>query len=394
MQNMWRDIASGEKFVFGYGPMEIFASMGIYLVQHSAYGSLLASRQLDKYYQGVIAQQGYFPSLSNYHSLPLGYAFDKKPEIAPDGGLPKPAAIVSQLTIDVGLSELYAREFGCPLYFIEDPDRQDSIPSRWWEMEASWIRPHVLDLCVKELEGCCRFLESVTGKRYSETRLREYLQRADLMADYYWKAIDLAFSTDAPSPISITDCISEVAVYETHFGETWALEHARKFYEEVKERVEKKQVVCANERYRLLWTSTPLWFNLGFYNKWEESHGAVFMESTYLPRSARMIQHDRSDPLKAALLRRHMQYHGANPTAAAELYVHVAKKYRIDGAIIPLRGASRPGAGMFYHVGQALERAGIPTLAIDYQPLNSAGWDEEKMTALFTGFIESLKPKR
>lgn len=394
-KNMWADIAKGDKFVFGYGPMELLSSMGIYLVQHSAYGSVLASKGLDKYYRGVIEQQGYFPSLQNYHSLPLGYAFDKKPELAPDGGLPKPSAVISQLTIDVALSELYAREFDCPLYLIEDPDRQNSrIPSNWWSQDSDWMEPHIIDFCVKELENCCRFLESVTGKRYSETRLREYLERADQMAEYYWKAIDLTYASDAPLPLSITDSLSEVAVYETHFGEPWALEHARKFYEEVKERVQNKQYVCADEKIRILWPSTPLWFNLGFYNKWEQSHGAIFMETTYLPRSERMIHHDRSDPLRAVLLRRHMKYNGASPTAAGELCVHNAIKYRADGVILPKQGATRPSAGMLYHVGQALERAGIPVLTIDYQPLNSEGWNEEEMTATVTRFIESLKPRR
>ena len=29
---MWEDIAKGEPFIFGYGPMELFNAMGLYLV--------------------------------------------------------------------------------------------------------------------------------------------------------------------------------------------------------------------------------------------------------------------------------------------------------------------------------------------------------------------------
>src|SRR5690606_9038665 len=129
-------------------------------------------------YKSVLVERGYFGDLGNYHTLPLGYAFDRNPDIAPDGGLPKPAAVVGQLAIDIAPLELYAREFDCPLYLIEDPDKQASIPEKWWELQ-DWIERYIVDFCVRELEGCCRFLESVTGKHYSPTRLREYLERAD-----------------------------------------------------------------------------------------------------------------------------------------------------------------------------------------------------------------------
>jgi hypothetical protein len=388
-RRMWADIARGEQFVFGYGPMELFSSMGLYLVQHSAYGSLLASKQLDRHYKGVLEARGYFRDIGNYHSLALGYAFDKNPDIAPDGGIPRPAAVVGQLAIDIGPLELYAREFGCPLYLMEDPDKQASIPGRWWEMQ-DWIDPHIVEFCVRELEGCCRFLEAVTGKHYSPTRLRRYLERADAMAELYWRAADIAFASEGPAPITITDCLSEVAVFETHFGEEWALEHVRKFFAEVKDRADRGLAACPDERVRLLWASTPLWFNLGFYNRWEESHGAIFMEMNYLPRSQRMIYDDRSDPLRAVLMRRHMKYSGASPRAAADLCVHQARKFRADGVIVPKRGATRHAAGMYHYVALALERAGIPTLAIEYEPTSSDGWDDAAATARVTAFIESL----
>ena len=336
---MWDDIAKGAHFIFGYGPMELLNSMGLYLVLPVTYGSILSAKQMYAYYQGVLEQHGYFSSLSNYDSLVLGYAFDKKPEIAPYGGLPKPSAIVAGYVNDIAVYELYAREFGCPIYFMEDPYRQAKIPPKWWE-NGDWRDPRIIDFCANELEGCVRFLESITGKRYSDTRLREYLERADEMAEYYWRACDLAYTT-IPAPISATDTFAEVSIYETHFGEEWALEHVKKFYAEIRERVENKEAVCPNERIRLLWASTPLWFNLGFYNAWEESHGAVFFESNYLPRAQRMIQYDRSNPLRANLLRRHMLYTGPSPLAAAEFYIDQAIKYHIDGVILTYAGPTR-----------------------------------------------------
>ena len=36
-KQMWEDIAKGEQFVFGYGPLELFNSMGLYYVIPPSY---------------------------------------------------------------------------------------------------------------------------------------------------------------------------------------------------------------------------------------------------------------------------------------------------------------------------------------------------------------------
>jgi benzoyl-CoA reductase subunit B len=381
---MWEGLAKGEQFIFGYGPLELFNSMGLYYVIPPAYGSIIAAKQMYSYYQGVLEKRGYSPSLSRYDSLVLGYAFDKKPEKAPYGGLPKPSAVIESNTETPGLFELYAREFGCPLYFM-DTVKNTKIPPRWWESE-DWGDPDIVEQWVTEMEGCADFLESVTGKPYSETKLREYLERANETCDYYQKMADLAYTT-IPSPISASDIYSEVSVFETHLGEEWALEHARKLYQEVKERVEKGQSVCPDERVRLIWSWPPLWFSLGFYNHWEESHGAVFLNWDYMARAGTHIIHDLRRPLKAQALRRNLRYRNQGPIAESEYAVYQAKKYKVDGVIIPIS----PSGTRDLFIPEALEKEGIPVLKVVCEPFNSQDWDDDKMKALVTKFIESLK---
>jgi benzoyl-CoA reductase subunit B len=381
-------VAKGEHLIFGDGPRELVKSMGMYYLCNAYYASVLAAKQKYDYYQGILEQHGYFSNLAGgYESLIMGYSFDKNPEVAPYGGFPKPTAIIIDRADSVSVYELYAREFGCPLYFM-DFAQITKVPSRWWEDEC-WGEPHVLDQWTKEFEGCARFLEAITGKSYSETKLREYLERADKTCEYYSKAIDLACTT-VPAPISVTDAFAEVSVYNWHQGEEWVLEHARKYYEEVKERVDKGEAVCPDERVRLLWYATlPIWFSLGYYNYWEESHGAVFIARNYLSAASRIIYHDRTNPLRAMALRRHLRYIPASPTAAAEHAVWEVEKYKIDGVIIPtVRGSAR--GDMF--VNEALKRAGVPTLQISYDPVNSRDWNDAEMKAVTTSFIESLKP--
>jgi benzoyl-CoA reductase subunit B len=275
MEKMWRDISNGASFVFGYGAMELFNAMDLYLVLPVQYGSVMAAKQQFNHYQGIIESRGYFRSLSSYESLPLGYCFDPEPSRAPYGGLPKPAAVIGSYLTEPAIYELYAKNLGAPLFLMDDPHQQEQIASRWWECE---FREHgLVEFSTNEFKRCVRFLESVTGKIYSETRMRDYLTRADEMCRLYDEISTLAYETPGPASFTSTDSYSEVAIFETHFGHEWALEHVKKLHKEVKDRVANGIVAVPNERTRILWTGTPLWFNLGFYNSWEESHGAVFL---------------------------------------------------------------------------------------------------------------------
>ena len=389
LEKMWKDIAGGASFIFGYGPMELFNAMDLYLVLPVQYGSVMAAKQHYAHYQGAIEDQGYFKSLASYESLPLGYCFDPDPERAPYGGLPKPAAVVGGYMTDPAIYELYARELGSPLFLMEDPHQQEEIPPRWWENE--FRDSGIVDFAVDEFKHCVRFLESVTGRPYSDTVMRDYLARADEMCRLYDEITTMAYSSPGPAPYTVTDAYTEVSIFETHFGHEWALEHVRNMHREVKERVETGSAAVPNERTRILWTGTPLWFNLGFYNAWEESHGAIFVETMYLPRAKRLIQPDVSDPLRATFLRRHMKYTGPSPVAAAELLLQQVQDYRVDAVILPARGATREAAASSHHMAAALRKAGIPALMIDYSPFASSEWDQDAMHQLVTDFIESVQ---
>lgn len=389
LERMWGDIADGASFVFGYGPMELFNAMDLYLVLPVQYGSVIAAKQQFDHYQGVIEERGYFRSLASYESLPLGYCFDPDPERAPYGGLPRPAAVVGGYMTDPAIYELYARELGAPLFLMEDPHQQEQIAARWWERE--FRDPGLVDFAVNEFKQCVRFLESVTGKPYSDTTMRDYLARADEMCRLYDEITSLAYETPGPAPYTATDAYAEVSIFETHFGHEWALEHVQRLHQEVKERVHERAAAVPHERTRILWAGTPLWFNLGFYNAWEESHGTIFIETMYLPRAKRLIQSDTADPLRATFLRRHMKYTGPSPRAAAELLLHQVRQYRIDAVILPSRGATRDASASSHHMATALRQAGIPALLMDYSPFDASEWDEDTMHATVTAFIESVQ---
>lgn len=392
-ETMWKDIAAGGKFVFGYGPMELYNAMGLYLLLPVQYGSVMAAKQLYTHYQSAIERRGYFPSLSSYESLPLGFCFERDHDVAPYGGLPAPAAIVGGYMQEPGIYELYAREFDVPLVLMDDPYRQPNIPQGWWQGEE-WRDERLVSFATDELRAGVRMIEEITGVPYRESTLREYMQRANEMSEYYEKIVQLGWGQKGRALFTATDAYAETSVFETHFGHEWSLEHVKKMYTEVAERADAGAVAVPGEKTRLLWAGTPLWFNLGFLNAFEESHGAVFIETMYLPRAKRMIQDPQEDALRAAFLRRHMKYTGSSPKAAADLIIAQCREFHVDGVVLPARAATRDTVASSRYMALALKQAGIAVHLLDYAPFDSDSWDDERMRSEVATFIEGIQTAR
>src|SRR5690606_41750768 len=68
-------------------------------------------------------------------------------------------------------------------------------------------------------------------------------------------------------------------------GSGWAVAHARRFRDEVLDRIEQGLGASSNERIRLMWIGAGVWHDPGFYQALEERLGAVFTWSMYLPFS-------------------------------------------------------------------------------------------------------------
>ena len=104
-----------------------------------------------------------------------------------------------------------------------------------------------------------------------------------------------------------------------HRGSAWAVAHARRFRDEVAERVASGAAASSNERVRLMWIGAGLWHDPGFYSALEERYGAVFVWSMYMPFAGPQYireLHDR--PHARAGQPRVLHERGAAPAALDE----------------------------------------------------------------------------
>ncbi|MFS0644110.1 2-hydroxyacyl-CoA dehydratase subunit D [Siminovitchia sp. 179-K 8D1 HS] len=393
-QGLRERVEKGEPLAFVNAdvPQEIFRAMDIPYIVNQWWSSLCSAKQMSSYYLGLINDNGYRKDLCRYCSLSLASAFDPEPENGPWGGLPKPTVAVTRLTCDsqAKIFELWSRKFGVPFYPLENTVPR-AIPDNWWQKAPrQWedlFEPHRLDFMVEDFKGLIRFLETHTGKVFSETKFKEIMNLVNQQAYYNQLTRDLIAQT-SPSPVSISDIVPAVMVPQWQRGTQWAVDIARSLYEEVKDLVTCGEAVCQNENVRLMWLGRGLWFNLGFYQHFERKYGAVFLWSIYLGLAADAYARYGEDPLRTLTSRfvgmedmLHM------PPWNSDWYIKEAKKNKIDGVVHLISDSCTQSAGGTYFIKKAFEKAGIPLLQLHADPVDARGWDESAMISKLDEFI-------
>jgi hypothetical protein len=369
-------------------PHEIFRALGIPYVVNQWWASICSAKQKAPLYLDAIRARGYPDGVDQYSAIGLGsvLAADDDP---PWGGLPPVALFATQRWTDAHarIAAAWAAETGAETFVFEKAvDRR--VPERWWERVAhEWehvIGSERLDLMVAELHELIALLESRFGARFDESRLRGILELANEQQEWSRRTRDLLART-SPTPIDIVDSIPAVMIPQWHRGTEWARDAARGFHEEVEAAIVRGDAVCPDERLRLMWIGRGLWFNLGFYQHFQERYGAVFVWSMYLAIAADGYPRYGGEPLRqlAARFAAFTDFLGM-PGWADQWYLEQAQTHRVHGAVHLVAHDSRSS----WFTTKALEDAGVPVLEIDADNADARTWDEPAFVAALERFIE------
>jgi len=375
-------------------PHDLFHLMGVPVVTNQWWAAVIATKQLSRDYLDGMSKLGYHEDLCRYCSLGLASTLVDLKDRAPWGGLPKPAIMCARLTCDCiqRIFSLWAEAFGAEFVALEAPG-SSVLPDRWWELSRHrWeelSEPYRLDLMVEELRELVGSLERLTGKQFDEAELRRFLEQVNRQEEYFEEARQL-IATAPKCPVRISEQITNVMSAQWHRGTDWALGHARQFRDEIQERVTSGIAACPNEKLRLMWVGAGLWHNTDFYTAFEERFGAVFVWSMYLPFGPDWyIRYGLEDPMRALASRVvTMNEVLHNPPYAPAWIVNEAQRNRIDGAVLLMPKGSRPSASGTLFIANALEAAGIPTLLVEADMVDSRGWDNAAAEQAMVNFIQ------
>jgi hypothetical protein len=379
---------NGEPFILAgvNAPHEIFEAMDIPFVTDLWYSGLIAAKRQSGHYSRVLDTHGYHRGLDRYAGLVLGVYLDDDQSVEkPWGGLPNPALVVTMP--DNGAAENIARHTGAPYLALERPIATRPVPSFWelnrhaWEdLEGS----DRVDLMLAQYRRLVAECERITGRRLDLDRLRHIIDLANQQQEYFVEVRNM-ISTASKLPVRLGEVLTQVMGIQWHRGTEWAVEQAKQFRDEVRQRVVDEQWVCPNEKHRLMYVGVGLWQELDFFSEFEQSHGVVFARSNYLSIACDAYpRYGTHDPLRT-LAGRYATFNDFlhYPPWAGAWAVWESRTHRLDGAVQLDNG----GHGQVF-ITDALERAGIPVLQFPTDAVDSRKWDGERLHNLMIEFIE------
>lgn len=384
--------AAGETFVAvnANAPQEMLRALGIPFVVNQWWASIVAAKQQSARYARLLSEADLPATAEAYSSQGAAAALDQDGEQAPWGGLPTPDALGVVMHTDASskLFEAWAGLTGAALQrFQRSVDCRWELPTDWWDgLAEDWdhcIEAERLDLFEAELEIAIAELEAISGKAFDPARLAEVMDLVNDQEDHYRETRDLVART-VPAPISVVDQMPATMVPQWHRGTVWGRDAAKDFHDEVAERVADGEAACPNERIRLMFVGRGVWGDMGFYQRWEESHGAVFVCSMYLSLAADgyIRRHDRGrDPLRALAARFvTMGDELRMPTWAGAWHVKEALLHQVDGAV------ALSDADPF--VLRALREAGVAVLELEMDNYVRDPAAEADLDAQVAAFLE------
>lgn len=391
-------IKGGEPFAFVNAdtPHELFHFMDVPMVTNQWWSALIAAKQLAPHYFDRMGEMGFHDHLPRYSSLPLIAALENDPERQPWGGLPPPSLLCARQSSDEHqkVFQLWSEATGAPLHLFSAPAVPDPAPNWYEAAREDWedfYGTDRLDLTVAEIEALIARLEALTGRPFHRDGFAAYMAAIDRQERIMGEVADLIAA--APKcPMRIGEQMPNVMIPQWHRGSDWALSHAEEFREEVSNRIARKDWVCPDERIRMMWIGAGLWFDTSFYSAFEESHGAVFSWSMYLPFAADgYIRADHGDPVRALAARisaMNEQLH--QPPWINAWMVHEAKRNRIDAALMLVPEHDRfSGLGTKF-AKHALEAAGVKVIEIRSDMVDPREWDRDAMVARVAAVLDTL----
>ncbi|MFC3101460.1 2-hydroxyacyl-CoA dehydratase family protein [Altererythrobacter lauratis] len=375
-------------------PHEIFHAMDIPIVTNQWWSAYISAKQLSTRYFDKLVEAGYPANSCKYCSLGLACTVANEPETAPWGGLPTPTVLVARLTCDC-IQQVFgqwAHLLGSEFFPMEAPAWVDKDPRWFAHARDEWMRvyqPDRIAQMVREMADLIALLENRTGRKFDEAKFHHLMEQINVQEGYIWEAAQ-AIGTARPCPVSIAEQMPNTMIPQWHRGSDWAVAHAKKFRDEVQAKIAAGEGASTNEKLRLMWIGAGVWHDPGFYQALEESLGAVFVWSMYMPFAGPAYIRDlQGKPMEALASRVASMNETLHlPPWMSGWMTSEAERCGIDAAVVLLPPDNRLSQSGNKITAQALEAAGVPVLMIDADMVDARVWDHDRMVGMVADFLQ------
>ena len=363
-------------------PSDILEAMDINAVYLENYATVCAAKRLSSGFCRAGERAGFSQDVCGYARILMGYLLggDEAPE-APYGGLAKPDFLVANsYSCDsrLGWFATMSRTLNLPMYVLDAP----------CQPEGGCADIANVTYTESQLEDFVTFLEEQTGTKLDRGKLREKLDLARRAHDIQVGIYEMRKAI--PSPMGAGDAYTVVWPGMYLGGTRECDEFYKKLRAEVSERIEKKIGIVPEEKFRLLWSGLPFWYNMALLNYFEDFGGVVAIENAYF-RYEKSLPPQHEDPIKdmAISSTTHRPYAG-DIEQRVQLTLDIVRDYHVDGVIL----AYNPSCRLMYilqpELKNALDQHGVPNLGIECDMADERTYSEGQIKTRLDAFIERM----
>jgi len=359
-----RSPQTGEKAVYTFVPgnlTELLLSFDLLPVLPEINALQSGMRKLSGDYVQKAEKIGHSEDVCTYVKCDIGML--RSGNIGPTGEpLPSPALLLLSYTgcfTFMKWFELLREEYKAPVSMLHVPYQADGT-----------ITASMRDYVVKQLrEVVIPDLERISGKRYDEDRLKEFLRRsARAEDDLVWV---LESAKNVPSPID--GYFAAVYYIGPIFSAFRGTEDAVAYYRELREEIAERMArgdspmtpdgPLGPEKYRLVVEGPPNWTHFREFWKMFHSEGAVVVASTYTKVGGVYddgFRHDPERPLETLADYCLGCYTNHNLSSRIGMIARYVKDYRADGFMInSVKSCNSFSAGQLLILREVEKRTGV-----------------------------------
>jgi len=404
----------GKKVAYAYindGQDEIMRAMDIVPAWGESFsGVCAAKRDAEKYLQKAEADN-FSRSLCTYATCTLGFDMLREelggemPPGAPWGGMGRPDMIIGsgQQLCDPRFKWPQATQ-----HYLQDvPVFVGSMYYPPWDPNVDHKEQEKIYVkyATEELRACVGFCEKHTGKKMDWDRLAALVDLTDRTWDIFIDTYELRKAI--PTPMDTGDAMNTMVPLTFNLGTQEAYDYYADLNNELKQKIEQKQGVADEEKYRVLWgAGLPSWFALGDF-QYFNSMGAVFpAETTY--RNAEKIERlelpKTNDPLEHIAWRwvrfwthwydKARQRPGSIPKV--ERIIEYIEDYKCDGVVFHSAFSCRSWHAGIVQQAEILRKVyrDIPVLIMEGDIVDISSYNEADTHNRIDAFIEALETER
>ncbi len=361
-----------------FTPIELLYAMDVYSVSPEHFGAMCSARGLILDFLEKAEKEGYSQNLCSYSRCGLGYAINGMSGLMP----PPDILITFRNSCDVYVKwwQSLHMHLGTPLFVGEAP----------YVLDSKDLDNYVLDYVLKQLEQLITFLEKKFKLKFDMEKFVETVKLSDKASQLWLEALKLR--KFRPCPLGGRDSASDIFPLVILQG----TEEAVKFYEElvkeVKERVDKKEGVVKDEKFRLLFDGIWLWYAFDL-TKYFEDKGAVFVYEPYSEAWACKL--DPSKPMESLAKKILSMGLNVDIDIRIEQFLKSIKDYQIDGAVLFSNRSCKTWSAPQLVTAETLrEKFNVPYLIFEADMADPRQYSEAQIKNRVDAFIEMLEENR